>query len=123
MPRPSTLRASSMTTAFVVVDPRSMPMKVFMSVNRGCALLLDHLEVALEAVLDVRAREVAGVDEVGRDERRRLAGALLDVAQDEELARREDVAALDRVDQQPVGLVLVEILADHVDALWEVEVG
>src|SRR5574339_662124 len=121
MPRPSTVRPSSITTALVVVDPRSMPMKVFISVRR--ALLLDHLEIALQAVLDVGRREVARVDEVGLDERRGLAGALLDLAQDEELAGGEAVAALDRVDEQPVGLVFVHVPADHVDALREVEVG
>src|SRR5512145_752266 len=114
MPRPRTVRVSSMTTAFVVVEPRSMPMKVFMSVHRCRALLLDHLEVALEPVLDVGGREVARVNEVGLDERRRLAGALLHLAQDEELPGGEAVAALDRVDEQPVGLVLVEVAADHV---------
>src|SRR5512134_2210218 len=119
MPRPRTLRLSSITTALVVVDPRSMPMNVF-----TCrSLLFDHLKVTLEAVLDVGAREVARVDQVGLDERRGLAGALLDLAQDEELAGGEAVAALDRVDQQAVGLVLVHVLADHVDALREVEVG
>src|SRR5688572_32891401 len=102
MPRPSTLRSSPMTTALVVVDPRSMPMKHLMSVRR--ALLLDHLEIALEPVLDVGRREVARIDQVRFDERRRLAGALLDFAQDQQLSRREAVAALDRVDQQPVGL-------------------
>src|SRR5690606_18471883 len=113
---------SSMTTALVVVEPRSIPMKqriaVPSSVPRGdrAALLLDHLEVALEPVLDVGCREIARIDQVGLDERRRLAGALLDLAQDQQLARREAVAALDRVDQQPVGLVLVDVLADHVDA-------
>src|SRR3990172_4423402 len=108
MPRPSTLRASSMTTALVVVDPRSMPMKVFMSVHRRgrcrrSPFLLDHLEIALQPVLDVGPGEVARVDQVGLDERRGLAGALLDLAQDEQLPRREAVAALDRVDEQAVG--------------------
>src|SRR5574341_587524 len=124
MPRPSTLRFSSITSALVVVEPRSMPMKVFMSMHRArCALLLDHLEVALEPVLDVGGREVARVDQVGLDERRRLAGALLHFAQDEELPGREAVAALDRVDEQAVGLVLVDVAADHVDALREIQVG
>src|SRR5262245_12341336 len=122
MPRPSTLRFSSMTTDFVVVEPRSMPMKHLMSVQRRRALLLDHLEIALEAVLDVGRREVAWIDEVGLDERGRLPGALLDLAQDEQLSRGEAVAALDRIDQQPVGLVLLEVAADHVDPLREVEV-
>src|SRR5687768_1118164 len=118
MPRPRTWSRSSMTTALVVVDPRSMPMNVF----TRRPLLFDHLEVALQAVLDVRPGEVARVHQVGLDERRRLAGALLDLAQDEQLSGREAVAALDRVDEQPVGLVLVHVLADHVDALREVEV-
>jgi hypothetical protein len=65
------------------------------------ALLLDHLEVALQPVLDVGRREVARVDEVGLDEGGRLAGALLHLAQDQQLAGREAVAALDRVDQHP----------------------
>src|SRR5574337_1008184 len=90
MPRPSTFCCSSMTTALVVVDPRSMPMKQRMagssSLHRGGdagvgvreALLLDHLEVALEPVLDVRRREVARVHQIGLDERRRPPGAALD---------------------------------------------
>src|SRR5262245_17702534 len=123
MPRPSTWRCSSITSAFVVVDPRSMPMNVFMSMKRRGALLLDHLEVAFQPVLDVGGREVARVDEVRLDERGGLAGALLYLAQDQELSRREAVAALDRVDEQAVRLVLVDVPADHVDALREVEVG
>jgi hypothetical protein len=35
---------------------------------RAGALLLDHLEVALQAVLDVGRGEVARVDQVGLDE-------------------------------------------------------
>src|ERR1700757_2301251 len=100
MPRPSTCARSSITTAFVVVDPRSMPMKHFMagsarSRRRGDALtlLVDHLEVALQPVLHVRRREVPGVHQVRLDERARLAGALLDLAHDHELAGREAVAA------------------------------
>src|SRR5512134_1317485 len=99
MPRPSTLCRSSITTALVVVDPRSMPMKVFMSVHRRGSLLLDHLEVALQPVLDVGRREVARVHQVRLDEGRGFAGALLHLAQDEELPGAEAVAALDRVDQ------------------------
>src|SRR5574341_480924 len=117
MPRPSTLHWSSITTALVVVEPRSMPMKVFMALvhrGRSRALLLDHLEVALQPVLDVRRREVARVHEVRLDEGGRLAGALLHLAQDEALPRGEAVAARDRVDQQAVGLVLLDVLADHV---------
>jgi hypothetical protein len=68
---------------------------------RGGALLLDHLEIALEPVLDVRRREVARVDEVGLDERRRLAGALLDFAQDQQLPGREAVAALIELISRP----------------------
>src|SRR5437870_4218055 len=120
MPRPRTVRFSSMTTAFVVVEPKSMPMKQRMRFplvrsERSGALLLDHLQVALETVLHVRCREIPRVDQIGLDERRRLASALLDLAQDKELSRREAVAAFDRVDQQAVGLVLVDVLADHID--------
>src|SRR5271167_1279493 len=116
MPRPMTFWSSSMTTALVVVDPRSMPMKQRMRFplvgsERGGALLLDHLQVALETVLHVRRRKIARVDQVGLDERRRLPGALLDLAQDKQLSCREAVATLDRVDQQAVCLVLVDILA------------
>src|SRR6266568_9081493 len=128
MPRPRMFWFSSRTTALVVVEPRSMPMKQRMRFplvrsERGCALLLDHLQVALQTVLHVRRREIARVDQIGLDERGRLAGALLDLAQDKELSGREAVAALDRVDQQAVGLVLVDILADHVDPRRQVEVG
>src|SRR3990172_681772 len=127
MPRPRTFRSWSITTALVVVEPRSMPMKQRMacpSVGGGAgALLVDHLEVALEPVLDVRRREVPRVDEIGLDERGGLPGALLDLAQDEELPGGEAVAALDRVDQQAVRLVLLDVPADHVDPLREVEVG
>src|SRR5262252_4977627 len=129
MPRPSTVRLSSMTTAFVVVEPRSMPMKQRMATpsvrggRGGRTLLLDHLEVALQPVLDVGRREVARIDEIGLDERSRLAGAPFHLAQDQELSRREAIAALDRVDQQAVSLVLLEVLADHVDARREIEIG
>src|SRR5690554_4249888 len=128
MPRPRMFWFSSMTTALVVVEPRSMPMKqrmvAFLRLRRGerAALLLDHLEIALEPVLDVGGREVPRIDEVGLDERRRLAGALLDFPQDQQLAGREAVAALDRVDQQAVRLVLLHVLADHVDARRQVQV-
>jgi hypothetical protein len=79
-----------MTTALVVVEPRSMPMKQRMSCAPGSAaaaigmigaplgpgghgvavgaLLLDHLEVAFQPVLHVGRREVARVDQVGLDE-------------------------------------------------------
>src|SRR6185503_7108752 len=121
MPRPRTFCCSSMTTAFVVVEPRSMPMKQRMRVSRsvcerrrvaprredrplrrqrsgasrkrggdttGRALLLDHLEVAFQPVLDVGGREIPRIDEIRLDECRRLAGALLDLTQDQELAGR-----------------------------------
>src|SRR5450755_115823 len=118
MPRPRMFWFSSMTTALVVVEPRSMPMKQRMvtsasasrhdrderrttGASRGRALLLDHLEVALETVLDVRSGEIARIDEIGLDEGCRLAGAPLDLAQDQQLACGKAVAALDRVDQQP----------------------
>src|SRR6266540_3499369 len=103
MPRPRTVWFSSRTTALVVVEPRSMPMKQRISKSfsvcgqRRRALLLDHLEVALETVLHVRRGEVARIDEVRLDERGGLAGALLHFAQDEKLARGKAVAALDRV--------------------------
>src|SRR5271169_4159401 len=105
MPRPMTSQFSSRSIALVVVEPRSMPTKVFMSASsssnaRASALLLDHLEIAFEPVLDVGGREVTRVDEVRFDERRRLAGALLDLAHHQQLASREAVAALDRIDQQ-----------------------
>src|SRR5208282_3738103 len=105
MPRPSTFWFSSMTTALVVVDPRSMPMKQRMRPSpsvgseRGSALLLDHLQVALQTVLHVRRRKIARVDQVGLNEGGRLASALLHLAQDKELSCREAVATLDRVDQ------------------------
>ena len=86
------------------------------------SLLLDHLEVALQPVLHVRCREVAWVDQVSFDECRRFAGALLDFAQNEELPRRKAVAALDRVDQQPIRLVFVQIPADHVDPRGQVKI-
>src|SRR6202165_657074 len=110
MPWPITLRSSSRRTALVVVEPRSMPTKVFMHssssrrVHAG-TLLIDHLEIALKTVLDVGRREIARIDQVGFHERRRLAGALLDLTHHQQLPGREAVAALDRVDQQPVGLV------------------
>ena len=89
----------------------------------GAALGLDHLEVALETVLHVGGREVARVDQVGLDEGGGLAGALFHFTQNQQLAGRKTVAALDRVDQQAVGLVLVHVLANHVDARWQAEVG
>src|SRR5271166_3232787 len=100
-----TLRSSSRRTAFVVVEPRSMPTKVFMhapSSRRAHAgtLLLNHLEVALKAVLDIGSREIARIDEVGFDERRRLASALFDLAHHQQLPGRKAVAALDRINQQ-----------------------
>src|SRR5271165_7008466 len=105
MPRPITLQSSSRRTALVVVEPRSMPTKVFMHPPSRCrartgAFLLNHLEVALETVLDVGGREIARIDQVGLDERRRLAGAFLDLAHHQQLAGREAVAALDRIDRQ-----------------------
>src|SRR5499427_2418291 len=103
MPRPITLQSSSSRTALVVVEPRSMPTNVFMPGSSRCspcagALLLDHLEVALKPVLDIRRGKIARVDEVRFDKGRRLAGALLHFPHDQELACREAVAALDRVD-------------------------
>src|SRR5690606_35533181 len=101
MPRPSTCPLSSMTTALVVVDPRSIPTKHSMVRSlRGCqrraaAFLIDHLEVALQTVLDVCVREITRIDKVGLDERGRLAGALLDFAHHQQLPSGEAVAALD----------------------------
>src|SRR5574337_229704 len=107
MPCPMMLRSSSRRTALVVVEPRSMPTKVFMRSSSGRsrragALLVDHLEIALEAVLDVRRREIAWIHEVRLHERCRLSGALLDFAHHQELSGREAVAALDRVDQKAI---------------------
>src|SRR5512139_3363952 len=112
MPRPRMRASSSSKTAFVVVDPRSMPRKHFMggpppadAECPSCAhlrlpALLEHLQVGLEPVLDVRRREVAWVDEVALDEGTGAAGAAFHFALDDELARRERIAALHRVDQE-----------------------
>src|ERR1035437_9071573 len=110
MPWPITLRSSSRRTALVVVEPRSMPTTVFMPssssrrVHAG-TFLIDHLEIALQTVLDVGRREIARIDQIGFHERGRLAGALLDLSHHQQLAGREAIAALDRVDQQAVRLV------------------
>src|SRR5208282_5554380 len=107
MPRPSTLRFSSITMALVVVEPRSTPMKqrmgflAFSLFRRGgrrlraLPLLLDHLEVAFQPVLHVGRREITRVDQIGLDEGSGLAGPALDLAQHQELAGGEAVAALD----------------------------
>ena len=106
-----------------------MPTNVFIesppqaAAARAGALLLDHLEIAFEPVLDVGGGEVARIDQIGFDEGRRLAGALLDLAHHQQLAGGEAVAALDRVDQQAVGLVLVDVVRQHVDAHRQVAVG
>src|ERR1700693_1911526 len=109
MPRPMTSQFSSSRTALVVVDPRSIPTKVFTNISlnlrsscgkRSRAFLLDHLEIALQPVLDVGGREVARIDKIGFDKGRRLAGSLLDLAHHQQLAGGEAIAALDRVDQQ-----------------------
>src|ERR1022692_3034074 len=103
MPWPITLRSSSRRTALVVVEPRSMPTKVFMlssssrRVHAG-TFLIDHLEIALQTVFDVGGREIARIDQIGFHKRRRLTGALLDLAHHQQLPRREAVAALDRID-------------------------
>src|SRR6266496_827613 len=128
MPRPITWRFSSSRTALVVVEPRSMPTKVFMRFPSGGGaragpLLLDHLEIALEPVLDVGGGEIARVDEIGFDEGRRLAAALLDLAHDQQLSRREAVAALDRVDQEAVRLVILEVVGQEIDAHRQAAVG
>src|SRR5579871_6478931 len=107
MPRPTTSRFSSSNTAFVVVEPRSMPTNVFIGSSSGggeraSALLLDHLKIALQAVFDVGRREIARIDEIRFDERRRLAGAFFHLAHNQKLACRKAVAALDRIDQQSV---------------------
>src|SRR5271157_4447264 len=124
--RPSS--SSRRTALVVVVEPRSMPTKVFMSSPlsggaRASALLLDHLEVAFQPVLDVGGGEVAWIDEIGLDEGGRLAGALLHLAHDEELPRREAIAALDRVDEEAVRLVFVDIVRQHVDAHRQAAIG
>src|SRR5208282_6009153 len=102
MPRPITSQFSSSSTALVVVEPRSMPTKVFMPCpsRRGAragALLLDHLEIAFEPVLDIGGGEVPRIHQIGFDERGRLAGALLDLAHNQKLTGGEAVAALDRI--------------------------
>ena len=43
--------------------------------QRRVALLLDHLEIALQPILHIRRREVARIDRIGLDEGRRLAVA------------------------------------------------
>src|ERR1019366_7010225 len=109
MPWPITLRSSSRRTALVVVEPRSMPTKAFMLASSGRRVhagtfLIDHLEIAIQTGFDVGGREIARVDQIGFDKRRRLAGAFLDLAHHQQLPSREAVAALDRVDQQTVRL-------------------
>src|SRR5262249_51548383 len=114
MPRPMTLRSSSRSTALVVVEPRSMPTKVFIcsssSRRNTCAgpLLVDHLEIALEAILDVGRREIARIDQIGLHECGRLARPLLDFTHHQQLPGRETVAALDRVDQEAIRFVFVD---------------
>src|ERR1019366_2779136 len=103
---------SSRRTALVVVEPRSMPTKVFMrrSSSRrvgGRTLLVNHLEITFETVLDVCRREIAWIHQVGFHKRSRFSGALFDLAHHQQLPGREAVAALDRIDQKAVRFVFV----------------
>src|SRR5579875_3481220 len=108
-----------------------MPMKTRMSGpslsgTGGAAArapLVDHLEIALEPVLDVGRREIARIDEIAFDERARFAGAALNLAQDQELTGGETVATLDRIDHQPVGLILMHIFLDEIDPRGQIAVG
>src|SRR5471030_2677314 len=107
MPWPITLRSSSRRTALVVVEPRSMPTKVFMhSSSSRCVhagtFLIDHLEISLETILDVGRREIERIHQVGFHKRRRFSGPLLDFAHHQQLPGRKTVAAFDRVDQKTV---------------------
>src|ERR1019366_6612726 len=120
MPRPITWLFSSSKTALVVVEPRSMPTNVFMIASSSSrtgagALLLDHLEIAFQPVLDICRGEVARVDKIGFDECRRLSGSLLDLTHDQQLAGREAVAAFDRIDQQAVGFIFLDVVRQHID--------
>ena len=78
--------------------------------------MFDHLEVTLQPVLDVRGGEIPRIHQVGFDESRRLAGAFSTSRMINKLAGGETVAALDRVDQQAVRLVLLDVVGQHVDA-------
>src|SRR5450759_588203 len=103
MPWPITLRSSSRRTALVVVEPRSMPTKVFMRLSSSrragaSPLLINHLEITFETVLDVCRREITRIHQVGFHKRSRFPGALLDLAHHQQLPGREAVAALDRID-------------------------
>src|SRR5579875_3395889 len=108
-----------------------MPMKTRMSGpslsgTGGAAArapLVDHLEIALKPVLDVCGREIARIDKIAFDERARFAGATLDLAQDQELTGGETVAALDRIDHQTVGLILMHISLDEIDTRGQIAVG
>src|SRR5512139_2889028 len=128
MPWPITLRSSSRRTALVVVEPRSMPTKVFMhSSSSRCVhagtLLIDHLEVALETILDVGRRKIARIDQVRFHERRRFSGALLALAHHQQLPGGEAVASLDRVDQKAVRFVFVDVVDQHIHARRQSAVG
>ena len=55
-------------------------------------LLLDHLEVTFETVLDVSRREITRIDEIRLDEACWLAGPLLDFPEHEQLPGRKAVS-------------------------------
>ena len=105
MPRPRIpAPPSSSRTALVVVEPRSMPTTHFTAHLHACRRrrgLLEHLQVALDAVLDVRLAEVARVDQVALDEPAGHAGALLELTQHQELPHAERVAALTLFTRNP----------------------
>ena len=90
---------------------------------RLAALLFEHLQIALDTVLDVGCRKIARIDQVALDEAAGHAGALLELAQHQQLADAEGIAALDAVDHEAVGVVLADVALEQLDARGQSEVG
>src|SRR5664280_119262 len=83
----------------------------------------DSLQIALDAVLDVRGGEVTWVHQVAFDKAAGDAGALLQLAQHQELAHAKGIAALDAVDHESVGTILADVALQQFNTRWQAEIG
>ena len=86
---------------------------------RARFFLFDHLEVTLQSIFDVGRGEISWIDEIGLDKPGWFPRALLDFAEYEQLAGRETVAALDGIDQEPIRLVFLHVIAQHIYPAWQ----
>src|SRR5262245_48284129 len=88
------------------------PSSPYPSMGRHELLVLERLEERIDAVPDLRFRVVARILEVGLHEERRNAELSGEVLAHVALARREESARFDGVDDESVGLPVFHVATD-----------